>query len=364
MTAPGHRALREAAAYLRHDRSGPSVDVLWLRGDGARDAVLRLLSSRLLLRDGQAQQSLLLRDDGTILADVTVCADDESYLLVIERGPLGRDALLQHLAARLDGLDDVALEDAAPTHEVISLHGPFAWELVAEVLGQDLVALPYLNFFRMDEGLVLRAGKTGEFGYDLLVRRELADGLVTRIAEAGAAFDAVEIDAGTLSAARFEGWFFDPSIDYPAIEGLGPVTPIELQLQWRLSQREHVGRAALLSRRAALSERPELARKLACVVLSATPEDDVLRLDGAPVGALVRKATSPASGLVFGAALLRADLAHAGLVLDAAGARAKVVAPPLLDNRSLYVDARRHAYRTRDEIAFGAPSRLSAPEAP
>lgn len=362
MSAPAHRT---SAAYLRHDGAGAAVDPIWLRGEGARDALLRVCSSRLLLRDGQAQQSLMLRENGTILADVTACADDEDYLLLVERGALSREALLAHLREATAGVRGLTIEDAAASHEVVSVHGPFAWEYVAEVLGQDLVALPYLNFFRLDPevpgSVALRAGKTGEFGYDLVLRRDAAPRVLEKLAEAAPTFDAQPIDAAALSLARFEGWFFDPALELDAIEA-GPVTPVELQLQWRLSAREHVGSAAIAARRALVTEKPELSRKLACLVLSRPAQAGEMLLEGGrPVAPLLRAAVSPASGLAFASALLPTPLVHAGLVLGMADGAAKVVAPPLLDNRSLYVDARRHAWRTRDEIAFGAFTRLTAP---
>lgn len=347
VASEAHVALRERAVFFR-DR--PTVP-LWIRGEGARDAVLHALSSRLLLRDGQAQQSLLLAEDGRPLADVTVCADDEDYLLVVDG--LSPAALEAHLRTVLADIPGVSIEPAAESHEIVSLHGPFAWELLAEVLGADMMALPYLNFFRVDQGVALRSGKTGEYGYELVVRREHAEALVGAITKAAPAWDAVEADEATLCLARFEGWFFDPRVVPPG------ATPLELQLQWRLSHRAFVGAAAIAARRQSAARDPETARKLVCLLTSELAENGAaVSFEGHVLGSVVHAARSPTTRLAFASAMIAASHAHGGLALELpGGVRARTVAPPLLDNRSLHVDPRRHGYRTRDEITFGPRTR-------
>lgn len=350
VASAGQRALRTSAAYARTRRTVP----LWLRGVDAREAALKVLTSRLLLRDGQAQQALLLDEEGKPIADVVVCADDEDYLLLVDG--MSAAALGEHLRQYVAGMD-VAIDDASDSHEVISVHGPFGWELLVEVLGSDLMALPYLNFFRLDEGYAVRGGKTGEFGYELLVRGELADGIEHALAEKGAAFDAEKLTSEALSLAQFEGWFFDPAF---VPEG---ATPLELQLQWRLSPRDFVGKAAIDARRDRARAQPGLAQKLVCLLLSASARSgEAVSSEGEKVGTLFRSAYSEVTGLWFGSAMVSARYAHAGIDLTIEGVHARTIAPPLLDNRSLHVDPRRHGYATRDEITFGPLTRLKAPE--
>lgn len=341
--APDLEALRTRVVLARTGRT----HVVALRGDPARDAALWLLPSRLHLRDAQARQSLLLDEAARPFADVTVAADDESYLLFVD-GP-SREDLLAHVRSALPASVKPEIVDLDETHEVVSVHGPWAWELVAEVLGPDMTALPYLNFFRIDEGLCLRAGKTGEFGYEILVVREKVDDVLARFRDRGTAYELREVGHDTLAHAGFESWFFDAD-HVPA-----GVTPIELQLQWRLDRsRDHLGRAALDARRAM----PD-SRRLVCVTSPAaiTAGDDV-RLGERVVGTLVRSAYSEALGQWFGSALVEPGLVHGGITQLRAGAddRAaalRTVAPPLLDNHSLHVDPRRHTFRAREEVKLG-----------
>lgn len=349
---PETEALRTRVAWTRLD----GVRVLAVRGDDARAALLHLLPSPLHLRDAQVRESLLLDAAGRPLADVLVCADDEDYLLLVEG--LDADALEDHVRENLPAGVEPELEPLSDRYEIVSLHGPWAWELIAEVLGADLMALPYLNFFRIDEGYCVRAGKTGEFGYDVVVERHRADSLVEKLEAAGREYGLVRASAETLSLARFEGWFFDPAF---VPEG---ATPVELQLQWRLDpNRSWLGKEAVDARRAS----PDRQR-LTC--LSADGElapGDVVLAGEQPIGRVVRAAFSPLRGEWIASALLDVAWAHGGIdryhAEHASGAprsdatRVRTMVPPLVDNRSLHVDPRRHTYRTSDELTFGPLAR-------
>ena len=186
MIAPEVRAQLEAIRTSTAIARG-QARLVRLTGEDARSAALWLLPSRLHLRDAQARQSLLLDDAGHPIADVVVAADDEDLLLFID----GPGDPLAHVRANVRG--DVRVIEHDETHEVIDLHGPWAWELAAEVLGADLLALPYLNFFRMDDGLCLRAGRTGEFGYHLVVSAERAADVRARFLARGPDFGLIEV---------------------------------------------------------------------------------------------------------------------------------------------------------------------------
>ena len=340
--AAQHAAIRTATAIAR----GGSTRVVRLRGEDARSAALWLLPSRLHLRDAQARQSLLLDERGHPVADVVVAVDDEDLLLLID----GPGDPVAHVRANVSG--DVQVEVLDETHAVIDLHGPWAWELAAEVLGSDLLALPYLNFFRMDEGICLRAGRTGEFGYHLITPRAGADAVYARFLERGAELGLVEVSAEAVSLAGFENWFFDArAIPEDA-------TPLELSLSWRLApDRDFLGRAAIDARRAGAP------RRQACVLAAAEVRaGERVLLEGQDVGVVTRAARSPSRQEWFASALVEPRLAFAGISLAASsGVALRTIAPPLVDNQSLYVDPRRHTYRARDEVRFGAPRTAERP---
>lgn len=328
-------------------RRTASTQLLALRGDDARDALLALCPSRLFLRDAQVKESLLLDEGGRPIADVLVCADDEDYLLMVEG--LDAAAVRTHVETQLSARNlSPQVEDVGATHTVMSLHGPWAWQLAASTLGDDMVALPYLNFFRVDAGLCVRAGKTGEFGYELVVKHEAADEVWSSLLEGAAKLEGREVGAEALSLCRFESWFFDPA---HVPDG---ASPLELSMGWRLDfGRDWVGKEALEARR---SEGP--TRRLSCLLApSAVEVGAVVTLEGDAVGEVTRAAYSEAREEHVVAALVDASVAHGGVRFAAGEVPLLCVAPPLIDNHSLYVDPRRHTWDARDEITLGPLAR-------
>lgn len=316
------RALREATAFSRH----PELLVVRLDGDDPFGDLDALVPTDLYLRDGQMRQSLFLDDAGRPIADVYVAHDDGGLFVIVEG--MTREALDAYLGA-------VARRTFTDDHEVVSIHGPWAWELVAALLGEDLVALPYLSFFHLDDGGVcFRGGKTGEYGYDLLLPKERLAPFVERLHEVGAAWDLAEVSQRTLTQARRETFFYDPA----PWRGLD-VTPRELQLWWRCSERK----GPIFRGAEALAARIPTER-VACLV-STGPLEGPVAQSGTPVGRVVHAGWSPTLGRHVGHALVALEHARPGAPgLVVASAEAAIVSPPVIANRSLFVDPRRDRY--------------------
>ena len=204
------------------------------------------------------------------------------------------------------------------------------------------MALPYLNFFRIDDLIVLRAGRTGEFGYHLLVPHARAAEVRARIDEVGLEVGLGAVSDQDLRSAALEGWFFEPR-HVPK-----DASPLELGLGWRLApDRDFFGRAALDAR--------EHPRRLVCLLAdSPLSVGDPVMLGERTLGVVTAVIRSEARERFVAAALVDARFAHGGIDrLLAGGVPVVSVAPPLLDNRSLHVDARRHTFRALDEVIFG-----------
>lgn len=327
----------------------PPVVCLRVSGEGAYATMDRVCAADLFVRDGQVRPSVLLDEQARVFADVYVGQDDDAYLLVAE-GPSAAE-LTAHLRAYTSNGDRVDIEELTASHETLSVHGPYAWELIGELLGPDLIGLPYLYFYRTEGLLCLRGGKTGEYGYDLFVPREQAPEIRARLEEKGAAFDLARVGLDALSQCSLENGFFDVRR-----EGRHGLTPIELGLQWRVSYRkEYVGAAALAAQRAA-----GVARRATYLVSEAPiAEGDPVWLDGARVGHVLSAGRSPIAGAHVGVALLDRPCFHAGIDRFAAGdaaapVKVRTVSPPVLVNRSLYINPQRHAYATRGRDTFPA----------
>jgi glycine cleavage system aminomethyltransferase T len=333
MRAEGMRAVREGVAIT----GGGHFSALRLSGgDGAWETISHLTSGELFLRDGQVLHSLWLDDRARAVADVYILRDDEAFVVLAES--VGID-LAAWAAEHVRG--GAAIESLGASHRVLSLSGPFAWELLAEIVGVELVSLPYMAGFKMEGGWALRAGKTGEFGYDMVLPVDRCVALEARLRDAGHRFDLADAGLEVLEQCMLENWFFN-------IRREGRLaTPLELQLQWRTTRsRDYVGRQALDALRAEGAPR----RRLTTLALSAPVRmGDEVRLFGEPVGAIAN------AGDGFALALVDTPWAHPwidGFEVSDAAISARSITPPIPNNRSLHVNPQKHSYATRDEISF------------
>lgn len=334
-----YRFVRYRAALSRMDH----VRVVRIEGDDATEAVDAVCSSDLWVRDGRMRQTLILDEQGQPIADVYVCPDDDACLLMLEG--ITTAELSDCLGRYADPGLEAELIDLRPSHELISLHGPYAWEVLSKWLTPDIIGLPYLSFYHFDRGICFRAGKTGEFGYDLLIRSEHAEHAWQELLGLVGGLRGGEVSLETLDLCALENGFF--SVRHGSVEGL---TPLELQLQWRVSARKRFpGLQAIEARRA-----EGVSRRSTYFVAAEpmNPEDEV-RSEDSRVGWVRSAAFSPGIGGFVGAALLEISVAHPGIdalfVSDPdANHPIRTVSSPLLFNRSLLVDPHRHTYATRD----------------
>lgn len=380
-------ALRSAVgiSLLEH------VVVLRIDGPGAFALLDRLSTAPLYLRDGEIRQTLLLNEAGVPVADASIASDQDGYFLLADG--LAEAELLDYverygrsLPGR-EGPAGVASGEATVTslgqsHQLWSLNGPYAWELASLVLGPSVVGMTYMTTYRPPAGgpaeeiVCFRNGKTGEYGYDLLVPRHRAAALGTSLFQHGDRVGCARVELPALNQAALENWQFNMRT-LRAFRGLSRltastspgegepddvggcesiVTPIELQLQWRVGyDRGFLGAEALRRRR----EQGSAAVRLTCFTAAdaVTAGEEILWGDEV-IGRVFASGWSHLRGDQVGAAFIRTKLAHPGIDRFAARtARGTRVAirtrtPPLLNNRSLYVDQHRHSYATRATDTF------------
>jgi len=328
--------------------AGDHVQLVRLSGEGAFDLLDAVCPRPLFLRDGQALHGVLLDDAARPIVDLYVVADDLDYLLVAE-GLSGAD-LVDWLKARgPQDLLDCAVTDQTPDHGVLSLHGPYAWELVARLTSPDVLGIPYLSFFDVPglEGLCLRAGKTGEYGYLFVVPRRRLGELRSRLERLGTELGLERATLDELDLCALENGFFSIR-DAAAAE----LTPIELQLQWRVDPRRDFPGADAL--RAARRARPPRLTWVRGPVGGAVPPGGaVVELADGGRGQLVAARHSPLLGAAIGTVLLPRDRAHPGQDATVAGeAGWRTASSPLLDNRSLFIDTQRHCWASRELDRF------------
>lgn len=348
MVIPDPKATRQLPDSLRAIRYSVALSSLdhvahvRVSGAGAFEGVSRVFPRELYVRDGQLAHGLLLDEDGIVWADCLLGNDEGDYVLLCE----GQEA--DDIVAYIRGhCEDVeGLEVSIPQGvSSMGIDGPYAWELMANLVGPEVIGLPYLTFFHFDGVLCCRSGKTGEYGY-VLVANELTS-LWDELIGLGAALDVAEAGLDELDTCALENGFF--SIRREGAYGL---TPLELQLQWRISRRKpYVGSKALERRR-----QEGLRQRVTCVVGNEPlAAGDAVRCDGDLRGGLVNAGSSALRGDWVGLALIDLHYALPGVDTLRVGdddVSARSVSPPVINNRSLYVNPQVHSYSSREADDF------------
>jgi aminomethyltransferase len=321
--------------------AGDHIAAVRVRGVDAADALDRVSPRALFHRLGKMTHTLLLDAEAWPTADVYLCCDEDDFFVLAEGMAAGD--VVAYLQAHAGGLD-VSFEDLTPDHAMLTVNGPYAWELLGELTTPDVIGLPYLAFFHAETFTCFRGGKTGEYGYDLLVERARLGELRDHIITVGRRFELAEISLAALEVAQLENAFWNPRRDRAP-----GVTPIELQLQWRISyEREFPGVAALRRRRESTRHRSVLV----CADGPLTADARVIA-DGREIGSVIHADYSPIRRQWLALAIVERALAHAGLDgFDIGGVPARTLSAPAIDNRSLLVDPQRHSFASRDTDDF------------
>ena len=196
---------------------------------------------------GQAKYSLLLTPEGGIVDDLVVYRTGESDYLVVANAS-NHDPVAAALAERIDGFDAV-LHDASDETALIAVQGPASRAILESTAGFDAPGLDELRYYRAVPGtfggepvLVARTGYTGEDGFELYVRPDLAEALWAAVAAAGADHGIVPAGLASRDTLRLEAgmplYGHELSLEtFPAQAGLGRVPS--------MTKTSFVGRAAL-----------------------------------------------------------------------------------------------------------------------
>ncbi len=336
-------AIRTATAIS----DAPHIAVVRLSGEDAFDVLDRTCTCDLYLQDAQMRFALLLGEDGNTIADLYVCRDDEEYVVLAEGiSPKALVDVFRNEGRRVD------VRDMGDEFDILSLHGPFAWEFLAEFAGPDVIGLPYLSLFHLDGMMCFRGGKTGEYGYDLLVPKEELASVRAKMFDVGSAFDLAHVSLEAVDLCSFENWFFNARK-----EGQTGLGPLELGLQWRVSYgKEYRGSSALAAHR----QEGGKPRIVCALGRSPLPLAPVTTQKGDAIGRVVRSEHSPLLDAHIGMVLLDRAYAYSGIdtyvVTPEADSASAIpiltVSPPAINNRSLYVNPQKHSYATREKHDF------------
>jgi len=341
------RVLRASAgiSYPRH------VSLALVEGIDALDLLQAVSTNSPYIREGRIRHALFLREDASIFADVMLVRVQDRFLVLAE-GPGERELVgwLDGAKDRLCAMNRATVRAIGELWSVFSVDGPYAWEVVAGVLGNVVLGQPYLSLLHREGILCLRAGKTGEFGYLLLAPKDVSAKVESKLLEVGRPLDLTRVSLEALDVCAMESGHF--SIRTLRETSLAcPLTPLELQLQSRVDySREFIGGHALSERRGAGAK----VRATCFLSEGRVLPGQRVELADMEVGEILAACPAPTLGQTVGSVLLERRFAHPHLTLTTTGpeghASLRTCTASLVDSLSLRIQPHRHAYATRDRV--------------
>ncbi|MFP5309392.1 MAG: glycine cleavage system aminomethyltransferase GcvT [Actinomycetes bacterium] len=322
-TLAEHEAVRTDVGVFDVSHLG----TVWIEGDGATATIAASFTNDPTgLGDGESQYTLCCDERGGIVDDLIV------YRLAADRwmtvpNAANTPAVVARLASRAE--PGVEVTDASTTWAVLAVQGPRSLALVAEVLGVDPAATPYLGVVEVDTPhgpLVLcRTGYTGEVGCELVVPDTAAPAVWQALTGAGA----TPCGLAARDTLRTE-------MGYP-LHGNDISTdtdPYAARLGWavKLDRGGFVGHEALVAAKAAGPSR----RLLALRTDGRRPPRPGMRVlrDGDEVGEVTSGTFSPTLKVGIGLAYLDVDVEPGEAVevdVRGTGVPFEVARPPLVD---------------------------------
>jgi aminomethyltransferase len=323
-----YQALRHGTGLVDYE----GVGLYRVSGAGAAAFLGRATSRGVdFLLEGQISTALLLRENGTVVAEALVHCRGEDYL--VEVWPEQADAAGEQLtAAAADGSDEVEVADVGPQSRVFGVEGPESFKVAQHFLDFSVSSMAYRSFVQVDHDdvplLISRTGVTGEYGFKLHVPTEHAEKLRGQLVDLGAR----EVGLDAVDACRMEMRFANLEREAAGAE----ITPFDVGLQWMVDiNNDFIGAEAL---RAAWCD--EAARESAplpvCwqggegeaeVPASGTPLGVA---DADSVGVVTHAVYSPILDRVIGTARVDRAVAASGLEFTVGSASVRTVSAPFL----------------------------------
>ncbi|MCS6790075.1 MAG: glycine cleavage system aminomethyltransferase GcvT [Bacteroidia bacterium] len=236
-----HEAVRQRVGLFDLSHMGEFL----VRGPKAGEYLQRLLTQDIRrLTPGKAQYTFLLHPQGGILDDLIVYQlEPELYMLVVNAATTEKDLswLKEHLPST-----GVVIEDITQETVLLALSGPRSAEILASLTALPVKEMPYYTTHKGEVAgipnvLVATTGYTGEWTYELFVRRDAGHKLWEALLSADAAIVPAGLSARNTLRLEMGYLLYGTDIDENT-------TPLQAGAGWavKLDKGEFIGREALL----------------------------------------------------------------------------------------------------------------------
>jgi glycine cleavage system T protein (aminomethyltransferase) len=302
-----HRTVREAIGLFDVSHMGE----IELRGPRAGAACQRLTTNDVArLVDGQVQYTLLCREDGGVVDDVTLYRQGaERYFFCVNAGNIAKD--LAWIEGHADG---ATVDDRSAATALLALQGPRAAAVLARLTAAPLAGLRAFRFVEDRVAdvptLISRTGYTGEDGFELYVQAADAVRLWEALLAAGRPDGLQPIGLGARDTLRLEAAL--PLYGHELDDATTPLTA-GLARFVKLDGDDFIGRATLRREQVEGSRR----RLVGLEMLGAgiARQDYPVLAGTTRVGRVTSGTRAPTLGKAIGLAYVEASHAAIGTVL-------------------------------------------------
>jgi aminomethyltransferase len=263
---------------------------------------------------GQAQYSMMCKEDGGIVDDLLIYKFQDRIRLVVNAANIEKD--FAWIQCQLDEREEFDVELVNESDEValLALQGPISEGILASLTDADLASVGYYRFVEDrvagEPCVISRTGYTGEDGFELYCEPGVAAKLWTALLDTGGE-DIGPVGLGARDTLRLEMGYalYGSDIDEQT-------TPLEAGLAWtvKLDSGDFVGRSALVSQKEAGLERR--LRGFALEERGFPRPGYEIRSGGEAVGTVRSGTVGPSVGQGIGTGYLPADKCDYGTGIE------------------------------------------------
>jgi glycine cleavage system T protein (aminomethyltransferase) len=266
------------------------------------------------IRYGRVLHTFLPDSDGRLLSDIFVANNDEEIILLCENCT---DFETVHGILGNPDQDSVSIDDITNDFALFSLDGPMSWAVMRDLFSSDILGMPYLavepNEMNGIPVTLFRTGKTGEFGYLIMVASNQAETAWQEIHDKVLLHNGGVCGLDVFDLLKLDGRFFNINR-----EGKRVRDPLICGLQWMIDFEKDgfYGSEAILKHRAG-----GLKRKVLGILGSDTDrslsEGTEILVSSQKIGEIITAEFSYVLQKWIALAVVDCDFAYAGLNLTA-----------------------------------------------
>ncbi|WP_304224598.1 phosphopantetheine-binding protein [Gracilinema caldarium] len=166
-----YKALREGCLMYKAD----SVILEMPEQEGGLEFISWLVAGNdIILEPHRAMHALLLDNESRIIDLIYILMfDDKYWLLPTPNNPKSIKWIFEKALEK-----NIEMNDVSGSYQQVVCEGPYSWKVVKPLAGFEVTGLSYLRFmfaeWEENQILILRAGKTNEYGFRMFVSSDKA----------------------------------------------------------------------------------------------------------------------------------------------------------------------------------------------